>query len=266
MKRKGWIAALVCGVSSFASSAYAGWLSVIGVGCTIVAIGAAVLGGPPGAVAGGVLAIVEIGCVATDVVTTVIDRPILPFASVEAPDPILVADANVGAQLLGAQFQHVTVSDPSLNALATKTNEYIDSLNAYLSHAANGSDALTLATDLAFMGNCIDSIADEMDSLGYGTMSFNQSQIDSARASILTNGLPQWEIDFLTSAGLDQDYVDMFTDMHLVVNVTDLGGVTVSGMLRQAADTCANAAIDMAISYPLTPAPVPAPVEPIGVE
>jgi hypothetical protein len=109
-------------------------------------------------------------------------------------------------------------------------------------------------------------IADEMDSLGYGTMSFNQSQIDSARASILTNGLPQWEIDFLTSAGLDQDYVDMFTDMHLVVNVTDLGGVTVSGMLRQAADTCANAAIDMAISYPLTPAPVPAPVEPIGVE
>jgi hypothetical protein len=197
-----------------------------------VAIGAAVLGGPPGAVAGGVLAIVEIGCVATDVVTTVIDRPILPFASVEAPDPILVADANVCAQLLGAQFQHITVSNPSLNALATATNEYIDSLNAYLSHAVNGSGALTLATDLALMGNCIDSIADEMDTLGYGTMSFNQSQIDSARTSILTNGLSRWEIDFLTSAGLDQDYVDMFTDMHLVVDVTDLGGVTVSGMLR----------------------------------
>ena len=53
MKKRTLIASLTLALSAAASSAYAGWLSVIGVGCTLVAIGTTIFGGPVGAGAGG---------------------------------------------------------------------------------------------------------------------------------------------------------------------------------------------------------------------
>jgi len=174
----------------------------------------------------------------------------MPF-SMSSADPMLVANANVGSQLLNAQFQHIQSADPNQMNLVAKTNLYIDEVNSYLSDVSTNADPTILAVDLAMMGSAISAIADEMDLVGYGSLSFSQSALDAAQATIVTNGLPQWELDYLNAADLDQDYVEMFTDMHLVVDISEFGSPTISGILRQAAEAQIDAAVEVLMYCPI---------------
>lgn len=229
-------------------AAMASWLSWFGVACTVGGIVTTIYGGPGGIILGGGLGIVEIICVAVDVVDEFTYNPNGP------DDPVAVAfSEETYQQLLTASFPHVEIGASTHPEVNSAINAYIDSANTYIAHTNQGADLLVIANDRASMAAHIYNIRAALEDAGLASMPLTAEQMSEAQEAIAENGIPQWEIDYLQSAGLGPEYVEAFTNSHSLVDTTVLGTTDAASLFNLAADVQLERAVELA--FIATPAP-----------
>ncbi len=214
----------------------AGWLSWVGVGCTVVGVGAAVTPTGAGQVIGGALGIVQIVAVFTDAVVTIVGRPgrNQPRAAAgNAPAAFLAQ----GLAFLDGQFQHLQLQGDNTDSLVIAANEMIDDFNILLADARNGASADQLDFDVAILAFDVDRIANEFDSGGFENLQFNQSDLDQIRQGVGADGLPLFEVQMLRDAGLSDDFISAFGQYVAQTDLTlSTQSISISEMLHETAE------------------------------
>jgi len=123
---------------------------------------------------------VQLVGLATDIVITVLDRPLGSRARAAAGNAH-AAFLPQGVAFLDAEFQHLPLQGDNTDPLVNAANDMIDVCNAMLADARNGADVAQIDFDLFMLSLAVDRVADEFQALGFEDLQFTQADLDGIR-------------------------------------------------------------------------------------
>jgi hypothetical protein len=81
-------------------------------------------------------------------------------------------------------------------------------------------------------------------------MPIDADAMTDTQVAIISNGVPEWEVAYLQSAGLGTDYVDAFTVTHILADVAEAGDTNTSEILEYASDAHFERAVELIMVSP----------------
>lgn len=209
VKRFAIFAGVLAFVGASAKNAAAGWLTWIGVLLTIIAIPASVL--PPVA---GTLAVGEVVLIVTDVVITTNSMSSASSVGGAEENPRLAMLNTMAGEIYLHPLPHLPEFGEDSTELIAATNHLIDCANSFNQHNAAHERQEILSLDLLAIANALNSIADELDDLGVGSTEFSGQQLSDIQDDLMSDGLPQSEVDYLQDAGFSGTFITNFHSLH----------------------------------------------------
>ena len=261
--------ALLAGFVAFAlmlivpTVAIAGWLTWVGVGISVVgAVGATVASGGTATVIAGVALVGEVGALIGDIAIStnavasnsdlepgdgelsLFDDQFaldedgkLRFAASDTLGPYL---GTIGMEyydeLVSAQFPFLEAPNSEVEPLVSATNAYISAVNSMKFAAATGESHQILASECWNLGDRIEAIRIEINALGFGELQFSTNQLQDGLDEIMTNGLPEFEQNFLSQAGFSDGFISELTALHGLADVNALSNWSLSDLFEELRD------------------------------
>lgn len=99
-----------------------------------------------------------------------------------------------------------------------------------------GADNETQAADLLALADQLDVVRTELANLGMTNQSLTGTEMRDIQTDMGINGIPQWELNVLSSAGFGESFRDEFIQRHLDADLTEVESMTVGQALINARD------------------------------
>lgn len=238
----------ICLVSFLCAPVFAGWLSWVGVGCSVVAaVGATVATG--GTATGIAITglILEVGCLTGDIVVTTVSQN-----GTGSSGPSVAALPPYISEFADAELPLLDVPAGETASLVIATNAYITEVNNLYSLSTYPAPDFVVAMQCLEISSKIDGMRQEIEQLGFGGQTFSVSQLEIGKAQILTTGLPAFEQDYMIDAGFSQSFIDDLAQLHSIADCNQLTTTTLSQIFQQASDKHVELALQvMAVPEPL---------------
>lgn len=187
---------------------------------------------PPDA---GTLAVGEVVLIVTDVVITTNSMSNASGVGGADENPQLAMLNTMADEIYLHPLLHLPEFGEDSTELIAATNHLIDCANSFNQHNAAHEPQEILSLDLLAMANALDLIADELDDLGVGSTEFSGQQLSDIQHDLMSDGLPQSEVDYLQDAGFSRTFIANFHSLHGGEDYTSVITVTLSTAMRRGA-------------------------------